>query len=169
MYVYMAWQWNKRKKWIILNKNQNENQATIYLNYKDYKDKYPNEPEVAERYAHYDALTSEKYPNDKINNILQQIIEQTIEKRHLVIWHKMDAKILIWNVDSIRDFTIKSFFIQILYENSIDIAMLQETMLTKEDKFFIKGYRIYRANAKSRKGVEIIVSNQIDCDSYKLI
>ena len=92
-----------------------------------------------------------------------------MEKKHLDTGNKMEAKILIWNVDSIRDFKIKSYFIQILYENNKEIAMLQETMLASENKFFIKGYKIYKASAKSRKGVAIIVSNQIDCDSYKTI
>ena len=58
------------KKWIIIYKKQNESQENLFLNYKDYKDKYPEDPEIAERYAHYVALILEKYPNDKINNIL---------------------------------------------------------------------------------------------------
>ena len=47
--------------------------------------------------------------------------------------------------------------------------MLQETILKPVDKFYLKNFKIYRANAKSRKGVAIIVSNQLDCDTYKTI
>ena len=74
---------------------------------------------------------------------------------------------MVWNTDSIRDFTKKSFLIQQIYENNIDIAMLQETMLTNE--FYIKNYKIYRSNATSRKGVSILISKSLDCDTYKTI
>ena len=76
---------------------------------------------------------------------------------------------MVWNTDSIRDFTKKSFLIQQIYENNIDIAMLQEPLLTNEDKFYIKNYKIYRSNSTSRKGVSILISNSLDCDTYKTI
>ena len=79
------------------------------------------------------------------------------------------VKIMIWNSNSIRDFTIKSFFIQQIYENKIDIALIQETMLKENDAFYIKNYRIFRANSKFRRGVAIIISKQLDCDAYKTI
>ena len=66
-----------------------------------------------------------------------------------------------------RDFTIKSFLIQQMYNNNIDIALINETMLNKSDKLYIKGYKVYRADAKTRKGVAILISNRICCDSYK--
>ena len=98
------------------------------------------------------------------------MINDEIEKRRQKqIKQKTPIKVMVWNADSIRDFTKKSFFIQQLYENHIDIAMLQETMLTKNDKFYIKNYKIYRSNATTRKGVSIIISNTLDCDTYKTI
>ena len=42
-------------------------------------------------------------------------------------------------------------------------------MLTKDDKFYIKNYKIYLLNAITRKRVPIIISNTLDCDTYKTI
>ena len=43
---------------------------------------------------------------------------------------------------------MNNYFIQQIYENHINIALLQETMLKENDKFYIKNYMFYRANAK---------------------
>ena len=139
---FYIWHDNKinGEKWIIINKKKEENQPTIFLNYKDYKDKFPDNLEIAEINARYDALISEKYQNENTKNILKQLIDNSIEKRKITPENKTEVKILIWNVNSIRDFTVKSFFIQTLYENNIDIAMLQETMLKQDDKFYIKKF-----------------------------
>ena len=77
-------------------------------------------------------------------------------------------EIMLWNINSLRDFTIKNYLIQQLYEN-IDIAILNETMLTHNHKLYIKNFRIYRADANFRKGVAILISNLLDCDAYKII
>ena len=164
------------KKWIILNKKLNIlDHPTLYLNYKDYKDRFPHNTQLAEQYAHYDVLTNNENisiinQNKKAQDIIQKMINDEISKRQQnQIKQKTPIKIMVWNTDSIRDFTKKSFLIQRLYENHIDIAMLQETMLTKDDKFYIKNYKIYRSNAITRKGVSIIISNTLDCDTYKTI
>ena len=70
------------------------------------------------------------------------ISAQMIKQQQNRIKQKIPIKIMVWNTDSIRDFTKKSFLIQLLLENRIDIAMLQETMLTTDDKFYIKNYKI---------------------------
>ena len=43
-----------------------------------------------------------------------------------------------------RDFTIQSFLIKQMCSNSIDLALINETMLNKSDKLYIKGYKVYQ-------------------------
>ena len=59
------------------------------------------------------------------------------------------------------------FYSTILYSNNIDIALINETMLNKSDKLFIRGYNIYLRDAVTRKGFAILVSNALCCESYK--
>ena len=42
-------------------------------------------------------------------------------------------------------------------------------MLKENDTFYIKNYRIFRANSNFRRGVAIIISKPLDCDAYKTI
>ena len=42
-------------------------------------------------------------------------------------------------------------------------------MLTKDYKFYIKNYKIYRSNSVTKKRISRIISNTLDCDSYKTI
>jgi len=61
----------------------------------------------------------------------------------------------------------KKYLTQTLYTKDIHIALIQETMLKDEDKWFIKGYKIYRSNAtEHRKGVAILVSTELLCQTY---
>ena len=54
--------------------------------------------------------------------------------------------------------------------NDIQIAMIQETMLIKEDKLYMKGYKTFGAEGNiRRKGVLSLVSDQLDCITYKTI
>ena len=48
-------------------------------------------------------------------------------------------------------------------DNNINIAFIQETFLKREDKWGIKGYSIKRANSNFRKGVAIIISENLKC------
>ena len=74
---------------------------------------------------------------------------------------------MIWNVKSIGNFTKKKYLTQTLYTKDIHIALIQETMLKDEDKWYIKGYKIYRSNAtEHRKGVAILVSTELLCQTY---
>ena len=78
-----------------------------------------------------------------------------------------NTRIAIWNVDSIRDYHKRSFMLQKLYDANIQIAFLQETMLTPAIQVYLKGYKIFRADSNNgRRGVAILVSNTIDCDAY---
>ena len=161
---------NNGMKWISLNKN-GQNQPKIYVNYKDYKDIYPDQPEYTEKIAHYDALISNFVDNKSTKNIIEQILKENIRDKQIknASIPKTECNILLWNVNSIRDFTKRSYLIQQLYENNIDIALLNETMLTQSNSFYIKGYKIYRADAKFRKGVAILISKSLKCGSYKTI
>ena len=156
-------------KWLKLNYKNDPNQPKFYVNYKDYMDQYPDRPDYAKKIAHYDALSS-KYLNCQIEKqIINIIINKTVEERQINSNQNKNTsiKILLWNINSMRDFTIKSFLIQQMYNNNIDIALINETMLNKSDKIYIKGYKVYRVYAKTRKGVTILISNRICCDSYK--
>ena len=77
-----------------------------------------------------------------------------------------EIKILLWNANSIKDYTKKLFLIETMLVNKIHIALLQETMLKDNDKMYIKDFRIYRSNSKFRKGTAILVSNSIDTQTY---
>ena len=60
------------------------------------------------------------------------------------------------------DYTKRSFLLEQLYTNNIQLCLLQETMLKRSDKMYMKGYRIYRAdNSERRKGVAILVSDEL--------
>lgn len=46
-------------------------------------------------------------------------------------------------------------------KNEVDIGVIQETFLTKEDELYIRGSKIYRGdNTTRRKGVAILVNSQ---------
>ena len=82
---------------------------------------------------------------------------------------KYTLKTLIFNCRSIRDYYKKIMLIDILRSNEIDIALLQETFLIEEDKFYIEGYKIYRAdNQIRRKGVAILINTKLDVECIKL-
>ena len=74
---------------------------------------------------------------------------------------------MIWNIDSINSPTKRGYLLEFLYEKNIQICLLQETMLKQGDKMYLKGFKIYRADSDiRRKGVAILISNELDCTSY---
>ena len=82
---------------------------------------------------------------------------------------KTNLKIIIFNCRSIRDYFKRIFLLDVLRSNDIDIALLQETFLIEQDKLYIDGYKIYRAdNQIRRKGVAILINTKIDVESTKL-
>ena len=76
---------------------------------------------------------------------------------------------MLWNINSLRDLTIRNYLVQQLFEKQIDIALLNETMLTEKNSVFIRGYKIFRSDGKGRKGVAILINKSLKCDSYKTI
>ena len=76
---------------------------------------------------------------------------------------------MVWNCNSLRNYTKRTFLIEQLLINNIHIALLQETMLNEYHKMYIKGYKIYRSNSTdNRKGVAIIINNELDCQTYQV-
>ena len=61
------------------------------------------------------------------------------------------------------EYAKKVLLSSILVDNNIDIAFIQETFLKREDKWWIKGYSIKRANSNFRKWVAIIISENLKC------
>ena len=87
----------------------------------------------------------------------------------LEMFNTNEIKILIYNCRSIRDYMKKIFLLDLLRNFDIDVALLQETFLIEEDKLYIEGYKIFRAdNQIRRKGVAILISNKLDVDATKL-
>ena len=61
-------------------------------------------------------------------------------------------------MQSIRNYTKRLYLTQLLYEENIHIALIQESFLTNDDKLYIKGYKVYRSdNTTHRKGVIILI------------
>ena len=96
--------------------------------------------------------------NRERNNLLDEDIDMT---------NLNELKRLIFNYRSIGDYHKKIFLIDVLRD--IDIALIQETFLIEDDKLYIEGYKIYRAdNQIRRKGVAILVNSKLDLDCIKL-
>jgi len=77
--------------------------------------------------------------------------------------------ILIWNIQSIRNYTKKIFLTQLLYDKDIHIALIQETFLIQDEKLYIKGYLIFRSDGTNhRKGVLVLISTALICDKYTI-
>lgn len=63
------------------------------------------------------------------------------------------------NIRSIKDYVKRDFLSTLLASERIDICCIQETFLSQEDNFFLKGWRVYRGNGKTRrKGVMILIN-----------
>ena len=45
-----------------------------------------------------------------------------------------------------------------MYNNNIDIEWINEKMINKNAKLDIRGYKIYRVDAKTRKGLDIYIT-----------
>ena len=101
-------------KWIKLNEKIREEQPRIFLHNKDYKDIYPNNSEYCEKIAHYDALISEQIDTSPAKRIIEEIIlNSTLRKQELLKeTPKIESKIMLWNINSLRDFTIRSYLVQ---------------------------------------------------------
>ena len=146
----------KGNKWIILNDKTQEqkNQEQIFLSY--YKGKYEHLE------AHYTCLKDPNHQAVQFKKLIMTILEGENK-----IQEKIPINLMLWNIDSLNSPTKRGYLLEFLYEKNIQICLLQETMLKKEDKMYLKGFKIYRAdNDVRRKGVAVLISNELDCTSY---
>lgn len=85
------------------------------------------------------------------------------------VFMKNNVTILLWNCRGIsqKDYIKKSFLTNILHLHNIDIAILNETFLSKTEKFYIQNFKIFRSENEEnrRKGVMIIVSKNIKANA----
>ena len=156
------------QKWI--KENDVEGQDIIYLEY--CQGKYAN----LDLEGHYNSLKPKIQYKLKSKEKIIELIEETnkeiigrniLKNINVQQITNNKIKILLWNIQSIRNYTKRLFLTQLLVEEDIHIALLQETFLTQEDKIFIKGYRIYRSNGNThRKGVAVLISENLLCDKY---
>ena len=151
--------------YFIYDQTKNNARAIIILNYKE--SQY-NDRDINQHYSGYD-ITKYIKNQDKIK---YKILNEIINKNEPIIQInnmnpiKIEINILVWNTNSIKDYTKKLFLIETMLVNKVHIALLQETMLKDNDKMYIKGYRIYRSNSEFRKGTAILISNSIDAQTY---
>ena len=152
----------KGSEWLTLNEKQNQPQEEITLWYQQGS----NHQNLT---GHFLALVKNNTYPTQFKQKLLLLINQI--KRQNQINTKVN--ILLWNLRSINPQNQSSkigYLIQTLYEQNIQIALLQETMLSEDNKIYIKGFKIYRADAPTnRRGVAILISNQLKCESYIII
>ena len=83
--------------------------------------------------------------------------------------NKEELNVLIFNCRSIREYYKKLLLVDILRSKDIDIALLQETYLIKEDELYIEGFKIYRGdNQIRRKGTAVMINTKLDVDCTKI-
>lgn len=159
-YIYLSDDKYKKNKWITINdKESNTQQESIKL--------WLHQGTHPELEGHYDALINENNHPIKFKEKLQKDIQAIkLNEEH----NKPEVNIMLWNCDSLGSYAKRSYLIEQLYTNDIQIAIIQETMLIKEDKLYMKGYKTFRAEGNiRRKGVLSLVSDQLDCITYKTI
>ena len=110
--------------------------------------------------GHYDLLIPKKYniSTPKTTKEIKELITKIKNLNNI----SSQINIMIWNCDSLSNYTKRTFLLEQLYTNDIQLCLLQETMLKKTDKLYMKGYKIYRAdNSERRKGVAFLISNEL--------
>lgn len=146
----------KGNKWISLNdkSEENNNQEQIYLSY--HQGKYEHLE------AHFTCLKNPVLQATQFKSKINALIEGDDKEKE-----KIPINLMIWNIDSINTPTKRGYLLEFLYEKNIQICLLQETMLKQGDKMYLKVFKIYRADSDiRRKGVAILISNELDCTSY---
>ena len=149
------------KQWI--KENDTGQHEIIYLEY--LQGKYAN----SYLEGHYNTLKpktqQELLSTQRVLKELQQIECENAKNQQNKLSIQNKINILVWNIQSIqsnKNYTKKQFLIQLLLENDIHIALIQETFLGQDDKLYIKGFKIFRSGGISyRKGVAILVSNTL--------
>ena len=91
--------------------------------------------------GHYQALIKENTAPKQLKKKLLNLINKHKKENHI----KTKVNIMVWNLRSLNphdQIYKRGYLIQTLYEENIQIALLQETMLQEKHKLFIKGFKI---------------------------
>lgn len=80
----------------------------------------------------------------------------------------MSLKIISLNVNSIISFEKKFLLNNFIYQNPVDIYLLQETKLKESLSFHYNGYNFFKAdNRIGCGGVAIIIRNDLKIKNFK--
>ena len=102
-------------------------------------------------------------------NIVYIKWNKEINNKIIIDSKKQNISIMVWNWNSLKNYTKRTFLIEQLLINNIQIALIQETMLNEYHKMYIKVYKINRSNfIDNRKGVAILIRNELDYKSYEI-
>ena len=163
--VFLADERYKENPWIIFEpNNENKIKGILFLHLEQ------GDPKGTGHYSgiklfkphNIGSITFNDFKKANSLNSIEQNQDIEMAERHIL-------KTLIFNCRSIRDYYKKIMLVDILRSNEIDIALLQETFLIEEDKLYIEGYKIYRAdNQIRRKGVAILINTKLDVECIKL-
>ena len=105
----------------------------------------------------------------KILNEILRMINKEINNKIIIDSKKQNISVMVRNRNSLKNYTKRAFLIEQLLINNIQIAIIQQTMLNEYHKMYIKVYKICRSNfIDNRKGVAILISNELDCKSYEI-
>ena len=166
--IYMDDEKYRNKNWVPIQNEENPKaEGIIFLQYKPGFD--PDKDTV----QHYSSLISTQINQTELKQkILDEILQMTnkeIANNTIKNNKEQNINIMVWNCNSLRNYTKRTFLIEQLLINNIHIALLQETMLNEYHKMYIKGYKIYRSNSTdNRKGVAILINNELDCQTYQV-
>ena len=159
--IYLSDDKYKSNQWIKINDKTeyDKNQEEIYLWLHQGENQYIE--------GYYESLINqEKKPTKFKQRLLQEM--QKLKTNDQPTYSKIS--IMQWNCNSLGSYAKRSFLIEQMYSQNIQICFLQETMLLKKDKLYISGYKTYRADAEvRRKGTIILISDELDCLAYKTI
>lgn len=157
--LYTKDKYYKGREWITLNDKNDIEEITLWYKQGSYQ----------RLTGHYTALIRNNYTPKNFKAKLLNIINNKISKPQT----KTQVNIMVWNIRSINpsgQMYKRGYLIQTLYEENIQIALLQETMLQEKNKLYMKGYKIYRSDATiNRRGVAILISEQLDCKPYIIL
>ena len=159
-------QYKNYDQWyFIYDQRKNKANSVLLLHYKESED---NTRDQTQHYSGYDISKLKVNLNRIKNIILEEIIKQEENKKqnNPINQKENEINILVWNANSLKDYTKKLFLIETMLVNKIHIALIQETMLKDKDKLYINGYRIYRSNSEYRRGTAILISNMINAQTY---
>ena len=147
-------------KWQIIKNNENDQRpkAICYLLTSQGTDPITGHDQT----SHFKALVPKTQPQNTSVTTIHKAFVDLLQINLDPHSERTNHKILLWNARSLQDNTKKLFLTDILRQNQVVIAVIAETFLLCEDKMYIQGYRVYRANNTTRrKGVAILINSRL--------